>query len=131
MVGTFGTLSEMLGAGVDIMGEMEEGLSASAVLIGQEFFGGSKLAGFSFMAFNLLCAPCFAAMGAIKREMNDRKWAWFAIGYMCVFAYAVSLMIYQIGMLTQGIFSLWVIPAIAVGLFMLYMLFRKNPYAKK
>ena len=131
VVGTFGTLSEMLGAGIDIMGEMEEGLSASAVLIGQEFFGGSKLAGFSFMAFNLLCAPCFAAMGAIKREMNDSKWAWFAIGYMCVFAYSVSLMIYQIGMLTQGIFSLWVIPAIAVGLFMLYMLFRKNPYAKK
>ena len=131
VVGTFGTLSEMLGAGIDIMGEMEEGLSASAVLIGQEFFGGSKLAGFSFMAFNLLCAPCFAAMGAIKREMNDRKWAWFAIGYMCVFAYAVSLMIYQIGMLTQGVFSLWVIPAIAVGLVMLYMLFRKNPYAKK
>ena len=131
VVGTFGTLSEMLGAGIDIMGEMEEGLSASAVLIGQEFFGGSKLAGFSFMAFNLLCAPCFAAMGAIKREMNDSKWAWFAIGYMCVFAYSVSLMIYQIGMLTQGIFSLWVTPAIAVGLFMLYMLFRKNPYAKK
>ena len=131
VVGTFGTLSEMLGAGIDIMGEMEEGLSASAVLIGQEFFGGSKLAGFSFMAFNLLCAPCFAAMGAIKREMNDRKWAWFAIAYMCVFAYSVSLMIYQIGMLTQGVFSLWVIPAIAVGLVMLYMLFRKNPYAKK
>ena len=131
VVGTFGTLSEMLGAGIDIMGEMEEGLSASAMLIGQEFFGGSKLAGFSFMAFNLLCAPCFAAMGAIKREMNDRKWAWFAIGYMCVFAYSVSLMIYQIGMLTQGIFSLWAIPAIAVGLVMLYMLFRKNPYAKK
>ena len=131
VVGTFGTLSEMLGESVDLMGEVEEGLSASAMLIGQEFFGGSKLAGFSFMAFNLLCAPCFAAMGAIKREMNDRKWAWFAIGYMCVFAYAVSLMIYQIGMLTQGVFSLWVIPAIAVGLVMLYMLFRKNPYAKK
>ena len=131
VVGTFGTLSEMLGTGIDLMGEMEEGLSASAVLIGQEFFGGSKLAGFSFMAFNLLCAPCFAAMGAIKREMNDRKWAWFAIGYMCVFAYSVSLMIYQIGMLTQGVFSLWVIPAIAVGLVMLYMLFRNNPYAKK
>ena len=131
VVGTFGTLSEMLGTGIDLMGEMEEGLSASAVLIGQEFFGGSKLAGFSFMAFNLLCAPCFAAMGAIKREMNDRKWAWFAIGYMCVFAYSVSLMIYQIGMLTQGIFSLWVIPAITVGLVMLYMLFRNNPYAKK
>ena len=131
VVGVFGTLSEMLGESVDLMGEVEEGLSASAMLIGQEFFGGSKLAGFSFMAFNLLCAPCFAAMGAIKREMNDRKWAWFAIGYMCVFAYAVSLMIYQIGMLTQGVFSLWVIPAIAVGLVMLYMLFRKNPYAKK
>ena len=121
----------MLSVGVDIMGELEEGLSASAVLIGQEFFGGSKLAGFSFMAFNLLCAPCFAAMGAIKREMNSPKWAWFAIGYMCVFAYSVSLMIYQIGMLTQGVFSIWAVPAIAIALVMVYMLIRKNPYAKK
>jgi len=58
---------------------------------------GSKLAGFSFLIFNLLCAPCFAAMGAIKREMNNGKWTAFAIGYMCVFAYAVSLMVYQFG----------------------------------
>ena len=131
VVGTFGTLSEMLSVGVDIMGELEEGLSASAVLIGQEFFGSSKLAGFSFMAFNLLCAPCFAAMGAIKREMNDPKWSRFAIGYMCVFAYAVSLMIYQLGLLTQGIFSIWTVFAIAAALVMVYLLFRKNPYGKE
>ena len=92
---------------------------------------GTGLAGVSFMIFNLLCAPCFAAMGAIKREMNDSKWAVFAIGYMCVFAYAVSLMIYQIGMLTQGVFSIWTIPAIVVALVMVYLLLRKNPYAKK
>ena len=127
VVGVFGTLSEMLGEGSDIMGELEEGVSQSALLIGQEFFGGSKLAGFSFMIFNLLCAPCFAAMGAIKREMNSPKWTWFAIGYMCVFAYSVSLIIYQLGMLANGVFGFWTAVAILVLLFMGWMLFRKNP----
>ena len=62
----------------------------------------TPLAAYSFLVFNLLCAPCFAAIGAIKREMNSAKWTWFAIGYQCVFAYAVSLIIYQLGMLFTG-----------------------------
>ena len=66
-------------------------------------FGGmGRLAGYSFLVFNLLCAPCFAAMGAIRREMNSAKWTAFAIGYQCVFAYAVSLCIYQIGSVVTG-----------------------------
>ena len=127
VVGVFGTLSEMLGAGADLVGDLEAGLSQSAVLIGQEFFGGSKLAGFSFMVFNLLCAPCFAAMGAIKREMNSPKWTWFAIGYMCVFAYSISLIIYQLGMLASGVFSFWTVVAFAVIILLGWMLLRKNP----
>ena len=62
----------------------------------------TKLSGFSFLVFNLLCAPCFAAMGAIKREMNDGKWTLFAIGYQCVFAYLTSFVIYQLGMFFSG-----------------------------
>ena len=67
-----------------------------------DFAGLGKLAGFSFLVFNLLCAPCFAAMGAIRREMNSAKWTAFAISYQCVFAYVVSLMIYQFGMFFSG-----------------------------
>ena len=67
-----------------------------------EFNGLSQLAGYSFLVFNLLCAPCFAAMGAIRREMNSGKWTFFAIAYQCTFAYAVSLMIYQFGNLFMG-----------------------------
>ena len=59
----------------------------------------TQISAYSFLVFNLLCAPCFAAIGAIKREMNSAKWTWFAIGYQCVFAYAVSFVIYQIGSL--------------------------------
>ena len=89
--------------------------------------GHGKLAAYSFMIFNLLCAPCFAAMGAIKREMNNRKWTLFAIGYMCVFAYAVALMVYQLGRVFAGgvnVFGL--IVALAVLAVMLFQLFR--PY---
>ena len=67
-----------------------------------DFEGLDALAGFSFLIFNLLCAPCFAAIGAIKREMNSAKWTWFAIGYQCVFAYAISLIVYQFGLLFSG-----------------------------
>ena len=67
-----------------------------------DFEGLTALAGFSFLIFNLLCAPCFAAIGAIKREMNSAKWTWFAIGYQCVFAYAISLIVYQFGLLFSG-----------------------------
>ena len=68
-----------------------------------DFSGGhGKLAAYSFMIFNLLCAPCFAAIGAIKREMNSRKWTWFAIGYQCTFAYVISLIVWQLGRLFVG-----------------------------
>ena len=92
----------------------------------------SGIAGYSFMVFNLLCAPCFAAMGAIKREMNSPKWTLAAIGYMCGFAYCVSLMIYQLGGLITGDvgFGVWTVVALAVLAGMLYLLFRRNPYGE-
>ena len=83
---------------------------------------------YSFMTFNLLCAPCFAAMGAIKREMNNVKWTLGAIGYMCGFAYVVSMIVYQLGGLITGeaVFSLWTVVAIAALAGILYLLFRKG-----
>ena len=92
-----------------------------------DFEGMTRLAAYSFLVFNLLCAPCFAAIGAIKREMNSAKWTWFAIGYQCVFAYAISLMIYQFGSVFTG--SLNVIGLIAAAVVlavMVYMLFIKH-----
>ncbi|MBO5273493.1 MAG: ferrous iron transporter B, partial [Clostridia bacterium] len=132
VVGTFGSLSSMLAsanpeAAADLLGAME-GEVENIALIGSEFFGGSKLAGFSFMVFNLLCAPCFAAMGAIKREMNNAKWTWASIGYMCAFAYAISLIVYNIGMLFTGVFSIWTVFAIAVLAVLIYLLVRPNKY---
>ena len=90
----------------------------------------TALTAYSFMIFNLLCAPCFAAMGAIKREMNNPKWTIFAIGYMCVFAYCVSLMVYQFGGLITGevSFGIGTVAALAVLVAMLYLLLRKNRY---
>ena len=99
VVGVFGTLSGMEG---DLLAEVEEGVSSGAVEVGLRFFDGSKLSAFSFMIFNLLCAPCFAAMGAIKREMNNWKWTAFAITYMTCFAYAISFIVYQLGLLFLG-----------------------------
>ncbi len=92
------------------------------------FSGGhGKLSAFAFMIFNLLCAPCFAAMGAIKREMNSPKWTWFAIGYMCVFAYAVALIVNQLGRMFTGDGSiLGLIAAVALIAFFAYMLFIKK-----
>ncbi len=87
----------------------------------------TTVSAFSFMCFNLLCAPCFAAMGAIKREMNNAKWTAFAIGYMCVFAYCVALMVYQFGGLFTGevTFGLGTVAAVLVLALMIYLLFRK------
>lgn len=94
--------------------------------------GHGQLAAFAFMLFNLLCAPCFAAMGAIKREMNSAKWTAFAIGYMCVFAYAIGLIVYQLGLLFAGSVNvIGLIFALAVLAFMLYMLFRPYKESKK
>ena len=92
-----------------------------------DFMGMTALAGYSFLAFNLLCAPCFAAIGAIKREMNNGKWTAFAICYQCLFAYAVSLIIYQFGLLFTGAVSVvGLIFAVLVLAFMIFMLVR--PY---
>ena len=98
-------------------------------------FGGDAIAAFSFMVFNLLCAPCFAAMGAIKREMNSGKWTAFAIGYMCVFAYSASFCIYQLGSLFTGE-SIWYEPilgiiALAVIGVAIYLMARKAPEISK
>jgi len=89
----------------------------------------TPLAAYGFMIFNLLCAPCFAAMGAIKREMNSAKWTWAAIGYMCGFAYGMSLIVYQIGTwLTGGSFGLGTVAGIAALIGMVLLLVRKNKY---
>ncbi len=92
----------------------------------------SQVAGYSFLVFNLLCAPCFAAIGAIKREMNNGKWTWFAIGYQCGLAYAVALMVYQIGsVLTGNLHLIGLTSAIVVLGGMIYMLFRPYKEAAK
>jgi ferrous iron transport protein B len=121
VVGTIGTLISM----EDLPDLVEEGENIAGVL--SVFFNGSAVAAYAFMVFNLLCAPCFAAMGAIKREMNSGKWTAIAIGYMCVFAYAVALCIYQIGSALQGnVNVLGLAVAAAIIVFVVYMLLR--PY---
>ena len=90
----------------------------------------TAISAYSFMIFNLLCAPCFAAMGAIKREMNNGKWTAIAIGYMCLLAYCASLVVYQIGGLITGEvgFNIFTIVAVAIIVFTIYMLVRPNKY---
>ena len=76
----------------------------------------TALSAYSFLIFNLLCAPCFAAIGAIKREMNNPKWTWFAIGYQTVFAYTIALIVYQLGLLfTGGSFGIGTIAALGAS----------------
>ena len=105
---------------------------AEAAEDGSEFWGSlagsmSAVAAYSFMVFNLLCAPCFAAMGAIKREMNNAKWFWFAIGYQTFLAYVAALCVYQVGMLVStGAFGIWTIVAFFAIIGFLYLLCR--PY---
>ena len=88
----------------------------------------SAMTAYSFMIFNLLCAPCFAAMGAIKREMNNAKWTWAAIGYMCGFAYVASLIVYQLGGVLTGVVSFNVFTAAAAAALcaLVYLLVRKG-----
>ncbi len=105
------------------------GLIAKEEIVGVfgvlDFEGLTPLAGYSFLVFNLLCAPCFAAMGAIRREMNSARWTAFAIAYQCAFAYAVSLMIFQLGSFFSGSLNLpGFIAAVAVLVFLVFMLFR-------
>ena len=106
-------------------GEVSENGEEIWALVGADF---GAITAYSFMIFNLLCAPCFAAMGAIKREMNNAKWTAFAIGYMCVFAYVISLIVYQLGGLITGAasFSLWTVAALVLLAGILYLLFRKG-----
>lgn len=123
VVGVFGVL---YGVGGDALEMVEEGAFAGLATIATHF---TPLSAFSFLLFNLLCAPCFAAIGAIKREMADAKWTWYAIGYLCIFAYSTSLIVYQLGMFLGGnSFNLGTAAALTVLLTMLYMLFRKNKY---
>ena len=120
VVGTFGILFGY--AEVSETGEEIWSLLAQSM---------SSLAAYSFLVYNLLCAPCFAAMGAIKREMNNAKWFWFAIGYQTVFAYVVSLCIYQIGMLiTEGVFGVGTVVAFVLILVVGYLLMRPYPADK-
>ena len=117
VVGTFGILYKYGGEVSEAGEEIWANLTAEMTAI----------AGYSFLVFNLLCAPCFAAIGAIKREMNSAKWTWFAIGYQCGFAYLSSLVIYQIGSaLTGSIHPIGLAVAVAVLIGTIYLLFR--PY---
>ena len=124
VVGVFGTLAAMTSGAAELTEAQTYAVISSSFLT-------SPLSGVSFLLFNLLCAPCFAAMGAIRREMNNGKWTTFAIGYMCVFAYAISLMVYNFGLLFSGVFTAWTVVSFVVLATMLYLLFRKNPYEKK
>ena len=116
VVATFGMLfgfAEVAEDGAEIWGNLAQVMT--------------PIAAYGFLVFNLLCAPCFAAMGAIKREMNNAKWFWFAIGYQCGLAYVVSLCIYQIGtLLTGGGFGIGTVVAFVLVAVFLYLLFR--PY---
>ena len=91
----------------------------------------TQISAYSFLIFNLLCAPCFAAMGAIKKEMNNSKWFMIAIGYQTVFAYAVSLCVYRIGeLLINQIFDVWTVIALVVLIGFIYFFVRKDKYSK-
>ena len=122
VVGTFGVLYnyDEEAAGEEL-GENGEGIWSR---VAADF---TPLAALAFMIFNLLCAPCFAAMGAIKREMNNAKWTWAAIGYMCLWAYVLALIVYQLGSLfTGGSFGLGTIVAVALLAGIIYLLFRRG-----
>ena len=122
VVATFGTLFHF-GGQISENGDEIWGLMTSSF---------TALSGYSFLVFNLLCAPCFAAIGAIKREMNSPKWTAFAIGYQCAFAYAVSLIIYQFGLLFTGSANAVGLAFAAVVLaVMIYMFVRPNKESSK
>ena len=120
VVMTFGTL-------YNYAGELSEAGDEIWALVAADF---GPVRAYSFMIFNLLCAPCFAAIGAIRREMNDMKWTVATIAYMCLFAYAISMIVYQIGGLFTGeaVFGIFTVAAIMVLAGLLYLLLRKNKY---
>ena len=121
VVATFGMLfgfAEVAEDGTEIWGSLAGSMTA--------------VAAYSFLVFNLLCAPCFAAIGAIKREMNNAKWTWFAIGYQCGFAYVVALMINQFGSAFTGSLNvLGLIAAVAALALIVYILFKPYKEATK
>ena len=112
---------------------MEEDDETSGVAVNVKAAGAfTTLSALSFMLFNILCAPCFAACGAIRREMNSARWTWFAIGYMCVWAYVVALLIYQLGTwASTGEFGPGQAIACIIAAAVLYMIVRPNKYTKK
>ncbi len=115
-----------MGVLANVAGDVED---ADTVAAGVGMWFPTALAGFSFLLFNLFDSPCLAAISTMAKEMQSRKWFWFAIVFQNVFAYAVTLVIYQIGsFLLYGTFSAWTVIAFAVLLFMLFMLFRPDPY---
>ncbi len=127
VVGTFGILYHF--AGEELAENGNEIWAAFSQNLTELSGGHPALAGYSFMVFNLLCAPCFAAIGAIKREMNNTKWTLFAIAYQCGFAYIVSFIIFQLGCLFAGDANIvGVIFAFIALAFLAFMLFRKNKY---
>ena len=121
VVGTFGVLYHFGGE------ELSENGDEIWSLVAADY---TALSAYAFMIFNLLCAPCFAAMGAIKREMNNGKWTAFAIGYMCALAYCSALVVYQLGGLITGEvgFNFFTIVAIVIFAAFLYLMFRPNKY---
>lgn len=121
VVGVFGVL---FGVSGDALQMVEEGALEGLSAIGGHF---TALSAFSFLLFNLLCVPCFAAIGAIRREMNNAKWTWFAIGYLSLFAYTISLIVYQLGLLVTGA-SFTVASAVAVALTVLLLFLLLRPY---
>jgi len=88
----------------------------------------TPLSSYSFLVFNLICAPCIAAIATIKREMGSKKWTWLAIGFQTLLAYVISLIIFQIGMLFNGVFTFWTVIGIISLLVLIILLFRPNPY---
>ena len=126
VVGTFGILYHFAG---ELAENGDEIWSNFAKNLNELSGGHASLSAYSFLIFNLLCAPCFAAIGAIKREMNNAKWTWFAIGYQCGFAYIIALIVYQFGIAFAGTPNvIGLIAAIVLTVGILYLLFRKNKY---
>ncbi len=116
VVGTFGVLygfGEVAENGVEYWGELAQAFT--------------PLSAYSFLLFNLLCAPCFAAIGAVRREMMSSKWTWFAIGYQTIFAYVIALIVYNIGRLFSGVFGLGTVAALLFAALIIFMLVKK-PY---
>jgi ferrous iron transport protein B len=117
VVGTFGVLygfSEVSENGAEIWNTLS-----------QDF---TMLSAYSFLVFNLICAPCFAAIGAIRREMGSRKWTWIAIGFQTGLAYALALIIYQVGSIFTGVFTFGSVLGLLILGILIYLLFRKNKY---